>query len=68
MDAKPRKDCPVCAEDIPKAARYCTHCESYLLGWRQILNIGPILLPMIVAIVTALATAATILHWPVPGK
>lgn len=55
-------DCRVCAKKIPAKARYCTHCQSYLGGWRQVLNIAPILTPMVVSIATAVIAALALFY------
>jgi hypothetical protein len=55
--SNPEKPCKCCAGMIPKAARYCTHCENHQGWFRRNLAVGETTLALLVAFVAVLAAA-----------
>ncbi len=56
-DRPATKPCILCASDIPLAARYCTHCESYQ-NWRRHIQFGNVTLTLLVALVAVIGGLA----------
>ena len=56
----PRRACFNCAETLPQAAKYCTHCSTYQ-DWRKYLPFSSTVLSLLVALLAVLGTTVPVI-------